>query len=484
MRQNPQLIGGLTLLALAIAPLPSFAQEPTIPKIQITPITLPIFPNSSYPLGEIRAESAYILGAGDRIRLDVVDVPEYNGEYQVLVDGSLNLPIIGGILVQGMTLQQAATEISGRYARYVKRPILTVSLLSARPLTIAIAGEINRPGAYTIPLADGRQFPTITQAIQLAGGTTQSADLRRVQVRRQQLGSPDQIIDANLWELSQNGDLRQNIVLRDGDTVFLPTVADINLAENRQLATVNFTGKITEPIKVVVVGEVFRPGPYPVSSDKAGNSGTTTSSSAGSSPPTLTRALQVAGGITPKADIRQIQIRRLARSGAEKIINVDIWQLLQTGDISQDIILQDGDTIAVPTAVAINPAEAIQIANASFSPDKIKVSVVGEVAKPGAIDVPPNTPLNQAILAAGGFNERARTTVDLIHVNENGTVSKQAIAIDFSRGINDQTNPILQRNDIVVVTPSDVAGIGDTLGLILNPFLRGLGFLNIFGIFR
>jgi polysaccharide export outer membrane protein len=194
--------------------------------------------------------------------------------------------------------------------------------------------------------------------------------------------------------------------------------------------------------------------------------------------------LQVAGGITPKADIRQIQIRRLARSGSEKIINVDIWQLLQTGDISQDIILQDGDTIAVPTAVAINPAEAIQIANASFSPDKIKVSVVGEVAKPGAIDVPPNTPLNQAILAAGGFNERARTIVDLIHVNENGTVSKQAIAIDFSRGINDQTNPILQRNDIVVVTPSDVAGIGDTLGLILNPFLRGLGFLNIFGIFR
>jgi polysaccharide export outer membrane protein len=194
--------------------------------------------------------------------------------------------------------------------------------------------------------------------------------------------------------------------------------------------------------------------------------------------------LQIAGGITPKADIRQIQIRRLARSGSEKIINVDMWQLLQTGDISQDLILQEGDTIAVPKALAINPAEAIQIANASFSPDKINVSVVGEVAKPGVIEVPPNTPLNQAILAAGGFNERARTTVDLIHVNENGTVSKQVIAVNFSRGIDDRTNPILQRNDIIVVTPSDVAGAGDTLGLILNPLLRGLGFLNIFGIFR
>jgi polysaccharide export outer membrane protein len=167
------------------------------------------------------------------------------------------------------------------------------------------------------------------------------------------------------------------------------------------------------------------------------------------------------------------------------LIAVDLWQLLQGGDLAQDAILQEGDTIAIPTATNIDPAEAPQIAAASFSPNLIRVNVVGEVARPGSVEVPPNTPLNQALLAAGGFNNRARRSrVDLIRLNPNGTVSKRTIDINLAQGINDQSNPILRNNDVVVINRSGLASVSDTLGTILSPVGSIFTFFNFFRIFQ
>jgi polysaccharide export outer membrane protein len=194
-----------------------------------------------------------------------------------------------------------------------------------------------------------------------------------------------------------------------------------------------------------VVGEVARPGPYSVTGGGQGTGGATgavtgretgvaTGGGTGG-PPTVTKAIQVAGGITSLADIRSITIRRTTRSGEARLINVDLWDLLRSGDLSEDVILQEGDTITIPTATVLDPAEANQLAGASFSPNTIVVNVVGEVERGGAIPVPPNTPLNQAILAAGGFNVRARKrSVELIRLNPNGTVEKRAIEVDLSSG--------------------------------------------------
>jgi protein involved in polysaccharide export with SLBB domain len=89
-------------------------------------------------LAQNRPESTYTLGAGDRIRVDIFNVPEYSGEFQVLVDGTLNLPIIGTVPVQNGTIPQVSAIVQNRYARYVRRPIVTISLLAPRPLQIAL----------------------------------------------------------------------------------------------------------------------------------------------------------------------------------------------------------------------------------------------------------------------------------------------------------------------------------------------------------
>lgn len=429
----------------------------------------------------------YLLGGGDRIRVNIFEVPEYTGEYQVPPGGSINLPLIGSISVLGLTTEQAADEISRRYARFLKRPLISVNLLSPRPINIFVAGEVTRPGAYTLSLQGsggdnpGLQYPTILAALSTAQGVTLAADVTKVQLRRKVGRSGEQVIALNLKEITQTGRIPQDITLRDGDTIVVPTATDFNVAEARNLFAANYAASQTAPRTVAITGQVYRPGSYLVT---PGGGGGNDGGAPGTGLPTVMRAIQLAGGITSQADVRSIKIRRPTRVGSEQTLNLNLWELLQTGDLNQDVVLQDGDTIVVPTATEINPAEAIQLATTTLSPATIQVGVVGEVKKPGLTNLQPNSSLNQALLAAGGFNDARASSgaVDLIRLNPNGTVTKRVVKIDFSKGINEETNPILRNNDVVVVNRSGVAKAGDTVGTVAGPLGLIFNVLRFFGL--
>lgn len=322
-------------------------------------------------------DSAYLLGVGDSIQVDVFNAPEYSGEYRVLTGGVVNLAFVGNVPVSGLTLGQASELIQTELTYYIRSPQVTINLLAARPLQIAISGEVNRPGSYRFSQvgassAEVNEIPTLTELIEQAGGITQSADLRNIQIQRQ--------------------------VSR------LPETATIQ-------------------------------APFTANDD--------------------------ASAIAPKT------------------FRVNLWQLLKESRLEEDVLLQDGDRITIPTAAALTPEEVTELASASFAADEMVVNVVGEVEAPGAIPLPPNTPLNQAILAAGGFNNRARTRrVTLVRLNPNGSVTQQTIPVDLSAGINSDTNPALQPNDTVVIGRSNISRVGDAVGSVITP----LG--GVFGIFR
>jgi polysaccharide biosynthesis/export protein len=541
---------------------------------------------------------SYTLGAGDRLRVDIFNVPEYSGEFYVLGDGSINLPVVGAIPVQGLTVQKASGLLTNYFSRYVKRPIVTISVLAPRPVQFAIAGEVTRSGSYTIPFtADNRKFPTISQAIQLAGGTTQTANLRQVQVRRAatgriisvnifdvlqrgntsqditlrdgdtiyiarsegvntadrlrlagsnlanqdatvkvailgEVGKPGtytlrgesggataagtggrvtpptlteaikiaggstasadlsrikvrrntrtgngQTVPINLLSLLKAGDFGQDIILQDGDTILLPTATEINSANSTLVAASNLGPQAINPPRVVVVGEVNRPGTYTVTGS-ANTTNNSTQLTGAVSLPTITNAIQSASGIKPTADIRQIQLIRTTRSGEQKI-SLNLFKLLQQGDTSQDIILQEGDRIFIPVAQNLSAQDVEIVSTSTLSPTTIKVNVIGEASiAGGSRDVPSNTTLNQAILLAGGFNNvRAnKNEVDLIRLNPNGTVTKRLIRLNFARGIDPENNPRLQNNDTIVIGRNNLTRIGDGFSTILTPFN---GLLNI-----
>ena len=384
-------------------------------------------------------ENAYVIVGGDRIEINIFDLPEYSSAHQVPIDGIIDMPLIGPVSIKGLTIPEASQVLAQKYNSVLKYPIVTIRLLSPSPLNVVVAGEVNNPGPFTINVVGGAgnnpgiQYPTITQALKQAGGVALTADISQIQVRRR-VGSGSVNVAVNLQELVQTNNHSLDITLRDGDRIFVPRLTAVNLRELRLLAQLDFAADFQAAVTVAVVGQVHRPGYHQIGI-------------APGSLPTVSLAIQEAGGIKQRADIRNIQLRRQTKTASLQVIELDLWQLLQTGDISQDTVLQDGDAIVIPKAEQVSNAEATELATASFAPDAIKVSVVGEVKAPGTISIPPNSTLNQALLTAGGFNsDRAnRSEVQLLRITSDGTVVSRSLQIDLAQGINEQNNPFLLR---------------------------------------
>jgi polysaccharide biosynthesis/export protein len=408
---------------------------------------------------------SYTLGPGDRLRVDIFNVPEYSGEFYVLGDGAINLPVVGAIPVQGLTIQKASGLLTAYFSRYVKRPIVTISVLAPRPVQFAIAGEVTRAGSYTIPFtAENRKFPSISQAIQLAGGTTQTANLRQVQVRRAATG---RIVTVNLFDVLQRGNTSQDITLRDGDTIYISRSEAVSPSDRLRLAGSNLANQ-DATVKVAILGEVGKPGTYTLRGESGANAG---GIGGRVTPPTLTEAIKIAGGSTASADLSKIKVRRNTRTGPGQTVPINLMSLLQSGDFGQDIILQDGDTILLPTASTISSANSALVAASNLGPQAIsppKVIVVGEVNRPGTYTVKGesnntnnNTQLagvvalptvTNAIQAASGIKPTANIRqIQLIRTNRNG---EQKIAIDLFKLIQQGDSSqdfILQEGDRIFI---------------------------------
>jgi polysaccharide biosynthesis/export protein len=297
--------------------------------------------------------------------------------------------------------------------------------------------------------------------------------------------------------------LDRYIVLPDG-SVNLPWVNSIQLAGlslqsasdrleksyrrfiKNPLITLNLLAP--RPLKIGVIGEVNRPGSYLISviSNEVTQASLNqrTTSEGGNQFPRVSQAIQTAGGITQLANLREVRLKRI-RGNTEELIAIDLFRFLREGDQNQDRLLKDGDVIVIPKATQFDSAEAYEVAQSNFSPATINVNVVGEVFTPGARPLRPNSTLNQAILAAGGFRggRASSKKVDLIRLNPNGTVTRKRFNIDLDQNMNDERNPRLFDNDIVVVNRTFIAAADDFLrtafGVPLQIFGGISGFRNL-----
>ena len=145
------------------------------------------------------------------------------------------------------------------------------------------------------------------------------------------------------------------------------------------------------PLRISLVGEVSRPGVYTLTNQEISQ---TLAEVTITGVPTLVDAIQKAGGVTGEADLRQVVLRR--RLPGEQLryrrAIVDLLALIQEGDQLNNPILFDGDIIQLPTAPepVVDPNE---LAVTTIAPQEITVQVVGEVVRPGPVQVSPNTPL-------------------------------------------------------------------------------------------
>jgi polysaccharide export outer membrane protein len=118
---------------------------------------------------------------------DVIDVSVYNEEdlrshSRLGADGTVLLPLIGSVDLEGKTVSEANDIIQKRYAEgFVKDPHVLVTVVEYRRATFSILGQVQRPGIYEIP--EGGHM-SIVDAILMAGGFTRTAAQNNVRVKR------------------------------------------------------------------------------------------------------------------------------------------------------------------------------------------------------------------------------------------------------------------------------------------------------------
>ncbi len=251
-----------------------------------------------------RVEGAYRLQPEDVIRIQVVGVPELSAQQATVSrDGKVSVPIIGEVQAGGLTTSELEQLISRRYREMdiLREPRVSVTILQFHRPRVSILGLVQRPGTYEFKEGD-----RVLDALSLGGSIVpERARLEEAWMQRVD-GSK---IELNLYRLLYEGDLSQNILLADGDTIYIPEET-----QNRY-----FVG-----------GQVKRPGQY------VWRPGLT-----------VLDALSQAAWETERARLSQTFVVRKKPDGAEERIRVDLVRLLNKGDMSQNIVLQPGDVVYV-----------------------------------------------------------------------------------------------------------------------------------------
>ena len=125
----------------------------------------------------------YLIGSGDILQLKFSDLDVYNGEFKVLNDGWIFLPVIGNYFIENKTLEEARNDLISKYSKELIVPDLQLNLSYSRPLDISIIGEVQKPGLYQIKDILGNP-PKLVDGLQLAGGITSKSNLEDVKLIR------------------------------------------------------------------------------------------------------------------------------------------------------------------------------------------------------------------------------------------------------------------------------------------------------------
>jgi polysaccharide export outer membrane protein len=172
-------LGWLAVAALGlvglIAPVVVIAASPQDAPLQLAPAEL----NASRPQAE------YVIGPEDKLRIRVFQVKDMSfDDEQVDAAGDIELPLIGKVTAAGLTAEQLEHELAKLLGeRYLQSPQVSVSVTEGASQKVTVEGEVKNPGVFQVK---GRT--TLMQAVAMAGGPDDQADLHKVAVIRDDNG--------------------------------------------------------------------------------------------------------------------------------------------------------------------------------------------------------------------------------------------------------------------------------------------------------
>lgn len=167
----------------------------------------------------------YRIRSGDTLRVEVMEDSTMNREVLVGPDGSISVPLIGTVSVGRQSLTQAGDRLASALApNFATRPNVLVSLLAQKPVSnrqierkVYVIGEVNNPG-----YVDVDRNSTLLQALALAGGVTDFAAVKRIQLRRV-TGSDETVYRFNYSRVLAGESNVGTSRVYGGDVIVVPT---------------------------------------------------------------------------------------------------------------------------------------------------------------------------------------------------------------------------------------------------------------------
>jgi polysaccharide export outer membrane protein len=242
-----------------------------------------------------------LIGPGDLLHLQVYDTPEMEQHARVTDAGTIPFSFLGSVKVSGMTPEQAATQIQQRLvaAGVMLHPQVTVRVEAYATQNVSVMGQVQKPGVYEIDTAR-----KAVEVLALAGGLTDLAD-RHITIQR--FGPAKQKIEY-YYSNAALAALSDDPMVYPGDTVIVSKAA-----------------------VVYVMGDVSKPGGYPMSTNN--------------SRMTVLQAIALAGYANHTAAVGKSRLVRETATGLQEI-DLEV-NAIQKGK-KPDVALLPDDVIYVP----------------------------------------------------------------------------------------------------------------------------------------
>jgi polysaccharide export outer membrane protein len=265
--------------------------------------------------------SSYTLGPNDQVSLYVTNLEDNFTEKTFRIDsnGDLSLPMIGRIHAGGLTQAELQDHVKDQFGRFLKEPDIVVNVTEYASQLVSVAGAVNMPGVKSLQGSNRTLFDTLAlaQGLRPDAGTTVTVtrDLQNgaIPLLNAAVSSNGQysVATVHLKEVMQTS--TGNIVIRPGDTIFVPK-ADV----------------------VYVVGSVKTPGGFPI--------GESDSLSA-------LQVVALAQGLINTAATDRAKILRIVPGTVNRTEIPINLKLLMAGKVP-DTALQAGDILFVPNSGA------------------------------------------------------------------------------------------------------------------------------------
>jgi polysaccharide export outer membrane protein len=191
-------------------------------------------------LTNVAAAGEYIMTPGDQLQIYVLGHPDISSTrantdsaYTVRPDGKLNFPLVGEIDVNGLTVYEFTQLLTKELSEYIINPNITVNVAKLGTTRVFVMGEVSKQGMYELTKSH-----RVMDALGAAGGFTQKAAKKDIYLVRNGVREEDRVQKLNILNYMKKGDMSQNLVLQEGDCLFLTsnhklTLMDVLLAASR-----------------------------------------------------------------------------------------------------------------------------------------------------------------------------------------------------------------------------------------------------------